>query len=100
MQTVYNCSVCNTDFDEYAEGGTVGEFGIMPVAFCPTCLASMFDMVEQMKDKQMIEELKNKLRNVIDDADGADAVTDGSQQVYEGRAELAGEILDYLEENT
>ena len=51
MENVYNCSVCGCEFDEYAEGGTVGEFGILPVAFCPTCLACMFDMVEQLKEE-------------------------------------------------
>ena len=51
MEHVYNCSVCSCEFDEYAEGGTVGNFGILPVAFCPTCLACMFDMVEQMKEE-------------------------------------------------
>ena len=43
------CSVCRTDFDLDAEGGTKGEFGIIPVAFCPTCLSSTFDMVEKLK---------------------------------------------------
>lgn len=45
------CSVCDTEFDEYNEGGTVGNFGMLPVAFCPTCLACCFDMVEQMKEE-------------------------------------------------
>lgn len=49
MEDVYECTVCNTDFDLEHEGGTVGEFGIMPVSFCPTCLSSMIDMVEQMQ---------------------------------------------------
>ena len=43
------CSTCGTDFDLVAEGGTKGEFGIIPVAFCPTCLSSVFDMVEKLK---------------------------------------------------
>jgi len=41
------CSVCETGFDLDAEGGTKGEFGILPVAFCPTCLSSIYDMVDQ-----------------------------------------------------
>jgi len=48
---IHICSVCDTEFDEYAEGGTVGNFGMLPVAFCPTCLACCFDMVEQMKEE-------------------------------------------------
>jgi len=51
QNSVYTCSVCDTDFDEYAEGGTVGNFGMLPVAFCPTCLACCFDMVEQMQEE-------------------------------------------------
>ena len=44
------CSTCGTDFDLDAEGGTKGVFGtFIPVAFCPTCLSSVFDMVKQLK---------------------------------------------------
>ncbi len=43
------CSTCQCEFDLDGEGGTEGEFGILPVAFCPTCLSSIFDMVEQLK---------------------------------------------------
>jgi hypothetical protein len=43
------CSTCQCEFDLDAEGGTKGEFGILPVAFCPTCLSSIFDMVKQLK---------------------------------------------------
>ena len=43
------CSVCQCEFDLNAEGGTKGKFGILPVAFCPTCLSSIFDMVEKLK---------------------------------------------------
>ena len=43
------CSTCQCEFDLDAEGGTKGEFGIIPVAFCPTCLSSVFDMVEKLK---------------------------------------------------
>lgn len=41
------CSVCQGDFSLDEEGGITGEFGILPVAFCPTCLACMMDMAEQ-----------------------------------------------------
>jgi len=46
--TKHNCSVCTTDFDEDQEGGVTGEFGILPVAFCPTCLACIMDMADQL----------------------------------------------------
>ena len=51
ISDIHTCSVCDTEFDEWAEGGTVGNFGILPVAFCPTCLACCFDMVDQLKEE-------------------------------------------------
>ena len=50
QEHVHTCSVCSCEFNEWAEGGTVGNFGILPVAFCPTCLACMYDMVRQMDE--------------------------------------------------
>ena len=43
------CSTCHCNFSLYSEGGIAGEFGIIPVAFCPTCLASCFDMIDQLR---------------------------------------------------
>jgi len=42
----HRCNVCSSDFTA-DEGGTTGYFGILPVAFCPTCLACMNDMIVQ-----------------------------------------------------
>jgi hypothetical protein len=42
----HKCSVCSCDFTD-AEGGVIGYFGILPVAFCPTCHSCMVDMVTQ-----------------------------------------------------
>ena len=41
------CSICDDDVD-LDDGGIAGEFGILPVAFCVWCLASMKDMFEQI----------------------------------------------------
>jgi hypothetical protein len=43
------CSTCHCTFSLYSEGGIAGEFGIIPVAFCPACLASCFDMIDQLR---------------------------------------------------
>jgi len=44
------------DFTE-DEGGTLGYFGMLPVAFCPFCFSSMCDMVGQFTcDDELIEE--------------------------------------------
>jgi hypothetical protein len=42
------CSVCSCDFSLDEEGGIEGNFGILPVQFCPTCLSCMIDMVNQI----------------------------------------------------
>ena len=42
----HKCSVCSCDFTD-DEGGVIGYFGILPVAFCPTCYSCMVDMVTQ-----------------------------------------------------
>ena len=42
------CTVCQGPFDLASEGGMEGDFGILPVAFCPTCYTSLMDMAEQL----------------------------------------------------
>lgn len=44
--TDHICNVCSCDFTD-DEGGIQGYFGILPVAFCPTCYSSMYDMIQQ-----------------------------------------------------
>ncbi len=43
------CSTCSTSFDADIEG-MVGEFGILPVAFCATCRVCFHDLAEQEWD--------------------------------------------------
>jgi len=45
----HKCNVCSCEFTD-DEGGTIGYFGILPVAFCPTCLSSMEDMCDQLRE--------------------------------------------------
>lgn len=47
--TVHVCNICSCEFTD-DEGGVIGFFGILPVAFCPTCYSSMYDMVQQDMD--------------------------------------------------
>lgn len=42
------CTVCQTTFSLALEGGIRGIFGMLPVAFCPTCLSSCMDMAAQL----------------------------------------------------
>lgn len=42
------CSLCECEFDLEAEGGSEGVIGtFIHVAFCPTCYAGIWDMVQQ-----------------------------------------------------
>ena len=47
------CTVCKTDFCLNSEGGVEGYWGILPVAFCPTCTSCAIDMVQQLVDYDM-----------------------------------------------
>jgi hypothetical protein len=47
---IVECTICRCDFDIAGEGGIEGNLGILPVAFCPTCLAGLEDMFEQLND--------------------------------------------------
>ena len=44
--TDHLCNVCACEFTD-DEGGVQGHFGMLPVAFCPTCYSCMVDMVGQ-----------------------------------------------------
>ena len=47
-----NCTICGGLFDLDKEGGVEGDIGILPVAFCPTCKAGIFDFVEQYNEQR------------------------------------------------
>ena len=38
------CNVCGCDFSLEDEGGATGDLGIIPVTFCPTCHAGLYEM--------------------------------------------------------
>lgn len=42
------CKICDSEFDLEAEGGIEGAIGILPCAFCPTCLNGIREMVEML----------------------------------------------------
>ena len=52
---LHKCSVCSCEFTE-DEGGLLGYFGMLPVAFCPFCFSSMCDMVDQLSIDEDLEE--------------------------------------------
>lgn len=44
------CTICQSPYTE-EQGGCEGDLGIIPVQFCPFCLAGLFDMVEQLNEE-------------------------------------------------
>jgi hypothetical protein len=40
------CTVCHCEFNLDDEGGIKGFFGMIPVAFCPTCKVGIHDLAE------------------------------------------------------
>lgn len=38
------CSICHCQFDLELDGGAQGAFGLLPVAFCPSCYACCVEM--------------------------------------------------------
>jgi len=61
-----NCNVCDAPMED--DGGIVGEFGILPVAFCCWCSSSMTDMVIQMQGFDDIDMLKERIKELEEDA--------------------------------
>lgn len=50
------CSVCSGDFDIEGEGGVIGNIGILPVRFCPTCLNGVMEMMEYLSGLEHCDE--------------------------------------------
>ena len=50
---IHKCTACSCDYTD-DEGGVQGYFGIMLMSFCPTCLSSIYDMMEQLNPREWI----------------------------------------------
>ena len=59
MKNELMCSICEALMEN--DEGIVGEFGILPVAFCVWCTTSMTDMVIQMQGFDDIDMLKERI---------------------------------------
>jgi hypothetical protein len=61
--TDHVCNICSCDYTD-DEGGVEGYLGILPVAFCPTCFASVCDMVEQLNGRDWEGLTMEELREI------------------------------------
>ena len=55
MIEAHKCTICDCIYTR-EEGGVEGDFGILPVQFCPTCYTSMVDMVNQLEGDYFFDE--------------------------------------------
>jgi hypothetical protein len=79
MTDTHQCNVCSCEYTD-DEGGVEGNFGILPVSFCPTCFSCMCDMASQYMDPveqepnpeydELVRQLKGIRRVVINDQHG------------------------------
>jgi hypothetical protein len=103
----YKCSICSCTFTEH-EGGVDGHFGMLPVAFCPTCFSCMIDMAEQYLDvgemefeeeltdeqEETFEALKGVRHIVINRQHGGFGLSWDAQISYLERAGIAYTLVD------
>ncbi len=61
-----NCNVCEALMEDGE--GVAGYFGMLPVAFCVWCTPSMTDMVIQMQGFDDIDILKERIKELEEDA--------------------------------
>lgn len=47
----FTCTICKSPYTE-EQGGCEGELGIIPVQFCPFCLAGLADMFDQFREEE------------------------------------------------
>ena len=66
MDTETKCSICSTDIDE-ENGDVVGNFGMLPTAFCVWCYSSVTDMVIQLSGFDDIAMLEERIKMLKDD---------------------------------
>ena len=100
----YQCSVCSCDYTE-DEGGIDGNFGMLPVNFCPTCFSCMCDMAAQYLDigldgetnpnhDKLIEHLKGVRHVVISETYGGFGVSRAAELAYLHRTGTDYELVD------
>jgi hypothetical protein len=52
LKIMNQCTICLVDFSLENEGGIEGNFGILPVSFCPTCFSCVMDMADQLNESE------------------------------------------------
>jgi hypothetical protein len=58
------CTACSCDFTD-DEGGVHGDFGVLPMSFCPTCLSCMLDMADQLNPREWVGLTDSEYQDIL-----------------------------------
>ena len=61
----HKCTACSCDYTD-DEGGIQGYFGMLPMSFCPTCLSSIYDMMEQLNPREWVGLTDDQMRGIAE----------------------------------
>lgn len=53
LENSHECTACSCVYMG-DEGGVQGYFRILPMSFCPTCLSSIYDMMDQLNPREWV----------------------------------------------
>ena len=108
MNTTHRCNVCSCEYTD-DEGGVEGNFGMLPVTFCPTCFSCMCDMASQYMDPEeqenpehteLIRHLKGIRRVVINAMHGGFGLSHPAKIRYLTRSGIAFTLEEQLDRDT
>jgi len=63
-EAIHKCTACSCEYTD-DEGGIQGDFGIMPMSFCPTCLSCMLDMADQLNLREWVGLTDEEIREIL-----------------------------------
>jgi len=109
MNDTHQCNVCSCEYTD-DEGGVEGNFGMLPVSFCPTCFSCMCDMASQYMDpdqdesnpdyNELIRHLKGIRRVVINDQHGGFGLSHEAKVKYLTLSGIAFTLEDQPDRDT
>jgi len=109
MNDTHQCNVCSCEYTD-DEGGVEGNFGMLPVSFCPTCFSCMCDMASQYMDpdqdesnpeyNELIRHLKGIRRVVINDQHGGFGLSHEAKIKYLTLSSIAFTLEDQPDRDT
>ena len=62
----HECTACSCEYTD-DEGGIQGYFGMLPMSFCPTCLSSIYDMMDQLNPREWVGLTDDEVNNVYEE---------------------------------